>query len=239
MTGTLINIATVLVGTAIGSTVGARLSEGLQQRVMSGLGLITLVIGVDLALAWGGEGSTRHTSLYVLGGILLGGALGELIGIERRLEDFGQLVQRRLTSGESPSRVAEGFVDASLLFCVGSLVVIGSIQDGLTGDYSTLATKAILDGFASIALAAGLGWGVGLSALSILLVQGTITLGAGLFDDLLQGEALAAMTSAGGITIIGIALKLLALKDVKVGNYLPALVIAPALVGVAGLLGLR
>ena len=239
MTGTLINIATVLVGTAIGSTVGARLSEGLQQRVMSGLGLITLVIGVDLALAWGGEGSTRHTSLYVLGGILLGGALGEVIGIERRLEDFGQFVQRRLTSGDSPSRVAEGFVDASLLFCVGSLVVIGSIQDGLTGDYSTLATKAILDGFASIALAAGLGWGVGLSALSILLVQGTITLGAGLFDDLLQGEALAAMTSAGGITIIGIALKLLALKDVKVGNYLPALVVAPALVGVAGLLGLR
>ncbi len=239
MTGTLINIATVLVGTAIGSTVGARLSEGLQQRVMSGLGLITLVIGVDLALAWGGEGSTRHTSLYVLGGILIGGALGEAIGIERRLEDFGQLVQRRLTSGDSPSRVAEGFVDASLLFCVGSLVVIGSIQDGLTGDYSTLATKAILDGFASIALAAGLGWGVGLSALSILLVQGTITLGAGLFDDLLQGEALAAMTSAGGITIIGIALKLLALKDVKVGNFLPALVIAPGLVGVAGLLGLR
>ena len=239
MTGTLINIATVLVGTAIGSTVGARLSEGLQQRVMSGLGLITLVIGVELALAWSGEGATRHTPLYVLGGILLGGALGELIGIERRLEDFGQVIQRRLTSGDSPSRVAEGFVDASLLFCVGSLVVIGSIQDGLTGDYSTLATKAILDGFASIALAAGLGWGVGLSALSILLVQGTITLGAGLFDDLLQGETLAAMTSAGGITIIGISLKLLALKDVKVGNYLPALVIAPALVGLAGALGLR
>ena len=237
MTGTLINIATVLVGTAIGSTVGARLSEGLQQRVMSGLGLITLVIGVELALAWSGEGTTRHTPLYVLGGILLGGALGEMIGIERRLEDFGQLVQRRLTSGDSPSRVAEGFVDASLLFCVGSLVVIGSIQDGLTGDYSTLATKAILDGFASIALAAALGWGVGLSALSILVIQGTITLGAGVFDDLLQGEALAAMTSAGGVTIIGIALKLLAIKDVKVGNYLPALVIAPALVGLAGLLG--
>lgn len=235
MTGTLINVSTVLVGTAIGSTVGARLSEGLQQRVMSGLGLITLVIGVELALAWSGEGTTRHTSLYVLGGILLGGALGELIGIERRLEGFGQLVQRRLTSGESPSRVAEGFVDASLLFCVGSLVVIGSIQDGLTGDYSTLATKAVLDGFAAIALAATLGWGVALSAITILLVQGTLTLGAGLFDDLLQGEALAALTSAGGVTIIGIALKLLDLKDVKVGNFLPALVVAPALVGLVSL----
>ena len=238
MTGTLINVSAVLVGTAIGTTVGARLSEGLQQRVMSGLGMITLVIGVDLALSWGGADTTRHTPLYVLGGILLGGAIGELIGIERRLEGFGRLVQSRLSARDSESRVAEGFVDASLLFCVGSLVVIGSIQDGLTGDYSTLATKAVLDGFAAIALAATLGWGVGLSALSILLVQGTITLGAGVFDDLLQGEALAALTSAGGVTIIGIALKLLGVTDVRVGNYLPALVIAPGLVGIAGLLGI-
>ena len=237
MTGTLINVSTVLIGTAIGTTVGARLSLGLQQRVMAGLGMITLVIGVDLALAWGGADTTRHTPLYVLGGILLGGGIGELIGIERRLEGFGRLVQSRLAAKDSESRVAEGFVDASLLFCVGSLVVIGSIQDGLTGDYSTLATKAVLDGFAAIALAAALGWGVGLSALSILLVQGTITLGAGIFDDLLQGEALAALTSAGGVTIIGIALKLLGVADVKVGNFLPALVIAPGLVGIARLLG--
>ena len=237
MTGTLINIAAVLVGTAVGTTLGARLPDGLQQRVMAGLGMITLVIGVDLALAWGREGTTDHTSLYVLSGLLVGGAVGELIGIERRLEAFGRLAQRRLAANNSESRVAEGFVDASLLFCVGSLAVVGSIQDGLTGDYQTLATKAVLDGFAAVALSAGLGWGVGLSTLSILLVQGTITLGAGFFDDVLQGEALAAMTSAGGITIIGIGLKLLALKDVKVGNFLPALVFAPAFVGLAHLVG--
>ena len=112
MTGTLINVSTVLVGTAIGTTVGARLSEGLQQRVMAGLGLITLVIGVELALAWSGESTTRHTSLYVLGGVLIGGALGEVIGIERRLEDFGQFVQRRLTSGDANSRVAEALQPA-------------------------------------------------------------------------------------------------------------------------------
>jgi uncharacterized protein len=234
MTGTLINVATVLAGTAVGVTVGSRLPSGVQQRVLAGLGMITLVIGVDLALAWGGEGTSTETPLYVLGGVLLGGVVGEALGIERRLEALGDLVQRRLASGEG-STVSEGFVDASLLFCVGSLTVVGSIQDGLTGDYETLATKAVLDGFASIALAATLGWGVGLSVVTILVVQGGLTLAAGLFDDLLRGEALAVLTSAGGVTVIGIALKLLDVKDVRVGNFLPALVIAPALVGLVSL----
>jgi uncharacterized membrane protein YqgA involved in biofilm formation len=234
MTGTLINVATVLAGTAVGVTVGSRLPSGVQQRVLAGLGMITLVIGVDLALAWGGEGTSTETPLYVLGGVLLGGLVGEALGIERRLEALGDFVQSRLASGEG-STVSEGFVDASLLFCVGSLTVVGSIQDGLTGDYGTLATKAVLDGFASIALAATLGWGVGLSVVTILVVQGGLTLGAGLFDDLLQGEALAVLTSAGGVTVIGIALKLLDVKDVRVGNFLPALVIAPALVGLVSL----
>jgi uncharacterized membrane protein YqgA involved in biofilm formation len=190
MTGTWINVATVLVGTGVGLTVGARLTEGMQQRVLSGLGLVTLAIGIELTLAWGGEGTTAGTPLYVLGGILIGGLIGECIGIEDRLERVGAWVQSRLS--RSPhSTISEGFVDASLLFCVGSLAVVGSIQDGLTGDYQTLATKAVLDGFASIALAATLGWGVGLSALSILVYQGAITLGAGVFSDVLQGEALA------------------------------------------------
>jgi uncharacterized membrane protein YqgA involved in biofilm formation len=234
VTGTWINIATVLAGTAIGVTVGGRLTTSVQQRVLSGLGMVTLVIGVDLALGWGREGTTQGTPLYVLGGILLGGLVGEALGIEDRIERVGAWVQGRLARHEH-STIAEGFVDASLLFCVGSLAVVGSIQDGLTGDYNTLATKAVLDGFASIALAATLGWGVGLSALSILVYQGAITLGAGFFSDVLQGEALAALTSAGGVTIIGISLKLLAIKDVKVANYLPALVIAPGLVGLVSL----
>jgi uncharacterized protein len=235
MVGTLINVATVLAGTAIGTTIGARLPERVQQRVLAGLGMITLVIGLDLALAWGGEDTSASTPLYVLAGVLLGGIVGEAMGIERRLEALGDRVQARLAGADGHSTVSEGFVTASLLFCVGSLTVVGSIQDGLTGDYQTLATKAVLDGFASIALAATLGWGVGLAAITVLAVQGTITLGAGLFEDLLVGEALAVLTSAGGVTIVGIALKLLDLRDVKVGNFLPALVIAPALVGLVGL----
>ena len=229
MTGTLLNVGTVLAGTLMGTFVGRRLPAGLQQRVMAGLGLVTLVVGVDLALTW------RETSvLYVLGGVLLGGIAGEALAIERRLASLGDRVQSSVEGSDS-STVSEAFVTASLLFCVGPLTVVGAIQDGLTDDYSVLATKALLDGFASVALAATLGWGVGLAAITVLLVQGGISLGADLFDSVLRGQALDAMTSAGGVLIIGISLKLLDLKDVKVGNFLPALIFAPALVGIVSL----
>ena len=233
MTGTLINVATVLVGTLVGWLVGARLPQRLHDRVLAGLGLVTLVVGVDLGLAW------RDTSpLYVLGGVLLGGVVGEALRIEDRIAAVGDRLQAWSARGGQRSTVSEAFFTASLLFCVGPLTVVGAIQDGLTGDYQALATKALLDGFASIALAASLGPGVAFSALTILVVQGGITLGAGLFEDILADgtEALAALTSAGGVLIIGISLKLLDVKDVRVGNFLPALVIAPALTGLVSLL---
>jgi uncharacterized membrane protein YqgA involved in biofilm formation len=231
VTGTAINVGAILAGTLIGVLAGGRLPDGLQRRVLAGLGLVTLVIGVDLALAW------RQTSaLYVLGAVLLGGLAGEALGIEARLAALGDMIQRRVsTAGESSARVSEAFFDASLLFCVGPLAVVGAIQDGLTGNYEALATKSLLDGFASIALAATLGWGVALAAVSVLIYQGALSLGATLFEDVLKGEALAALTSAGGVLIIGISLKLLDLTDVKVGNFLPALVFAPALVGIVSL----
>ena len=228
MTGTLINVAAILAGTLIGVLVGARLPEGLQRRVLAGLGLVTLVIGVDLALAW------RDTSpLYVLGGVLLGGLAGEALGIEARLERLGDRIQRRVEAARGASSpVSAAFFNASLLFCVGPLAVVGAIQDGLTGDYEALATKSLLDGFASIALSATLGGGVALAAITVLVYQGALSLGATLFEDILKGEALDALTSAGGVLIIGISLKLLDVTDVKVGNFLPALVFAPALVGI-------
>jgi uncharacterized membrane protein YqgA involved in biofilm formation len=236
MTGTFINAGAVLAGTGIGLGAGTRLTERLQQRVLAGLGMVTLVIGVQLALAWGQHDTTPQTPLYVLGAILLGGLVGEALDLEGRIEAVGDALQARLADEAGHSTLSEGFVTASLLFCVGSLAVVGSIQDGLTGEWQTLATKAVLDGFAAIALAASLGWGVALSAGSILLYQGAITLGAGALDGVLQGEALAALTSAGGITIIGISMKLLAIKDVRVANFLPALVFAPLLVGLGHLI---
>jgi len=229
VTGTLINVAAILAGTGVGLAAGGRLSKGVQERVLAGLGLVTLVVGIDLALAW------RDTSsLYVLGSVLLGGVTGEAMGIERWLERLGDRIQGAV-SRDGGSRVSEAFFTASLLYCVGPLAVVGSIDDGLRGDIDALVTKSLLDGFASIALAATLGWGVALAAGSVLVVQGTITLAAGLFEDILVGEALDALTSAGGVLIIGISLKLLSLKDVKVGNFLPALVFAPALVGLVSL----
>jgi uncharacterized protein len=229
VTGTLINVGAVLAGTVVGVAVGSRLPESFQRRVLAGLGLVTLVIGVDLALAW------RETSpLYVLGAVLLGGLVGEALGIERRLQELGNWVQRRVSRRDGSS-VSEAFYTASLLFCVGPLTVVGSIQDGLTGDYEALATKALLDGFAAIALSATLGWGVALSAGTVLVIQGGLSLGAGAFEEVLSGDALDALTSAGGVLIMGISLKLLDLKDVKVGNFLPALVFAPVLVGLASL----
>lgn len=231
MTGTFINIGAVLAGTLLGVLVGTRLPEGLQERVLRGLGLVTLVIGVELALEWPGDGK----SLAVLGGVLLGGLAGEAIGIEARLARLGDRVQSWTSSGDTHSTVSEAFFTASLLFCVGPLAVVGAIQDGLLGDYDALATKSLLDGFAAVALSASLGWGVALSAVTVLIYQGGISLGAGLFDEILAegSDELACLTSAGGILIIGIGLKLLDVQDVKVGNYLPALIFAPAIVAIA------
>ena len=240
MTGTLVNVGAILLGTLVGELVGGRLTVELQTRILHGLGLVVLVIGIDNALQWRGT-----NTLFVLGGVLLGGLAGEALHIEDRLQAVGDYAQRRMTraapaaEGAPASTVSEGFFTASLVFCVGALAVVGPIQEGLTGNADTLYTKALLDGFASVALAASLGWGVGLSAISVLIYQGALTLGAGLFDDILTdgSDALLSMTSAGGVLIIGLALKLLDIQDVKVGNFLPALLFAPAIAGIASIFG--
>jgi uncharacterized protein len=232
VTGTLINVAAVLAGTLVGTLAGGRLHEGVHQRVLAGLGLVTLVLGVDNALAWREE--PRRLILVVMFAVLLGGIAGELLRIEDRLQALGDRLQARFARDDGGhSTVSEAFFTASLLFCVGPLTVLGAIDDGLRGDIELLTTKSLLDGFASIALAAALGPGVALAALSVLVIQGGISLGAGLFEDVLVGEPLAALTSAGGVLIIGISLRLLEVRDVKVGNYLPALLLAPPFAALA------
>jgi len=199
--------------------------------VLAGLGLVMLVIGVDLALAW------RDTSpLYVLAGVLLGGLAGELLGIEDRLAPLGDSIQLRVEPARGTPSLGERGVLRRRPALLRGAAGGGRRDPGrLTGDYEALATKAMLDGFASIALSATLGWGVALAAITVLVYQGALSLGATLFEDILQGDALDPLTSAGGVLIIGISLKLLDLTDVKVGNFLPALLFAPALVGIVSL----
>lgn len=226
MVGTAINVGSILAGSCIGVSIGSRLPERIRETVLQGLGLLTFLVGTQMALG-------THNILVVLGGILVGGILGEILRIHDGLEWLGRFLQSKLSTGSPgghPSQFGEGFVTASLVFCVGPMAILGSIQDGLSGDYRLLAVKSILDGFASVAFSASLGWGVAFSVFSILVYQGGLTLFAGQFSKLLSDPMIVEMTASGGLIILGIALKLLGLKEIRLANFLPALVIAPVIV---------
>jgi uncharacterized protein len=233
VTGTLINAGTVLVGTAVGTLLGDRLPERIRRTVMDGLGLFVLVVGIDEALAAFRaplSTFTRASVVIVLLSVLVGGVIGELAHIDDGLTRAGEALKRRFGRGQS--RFTEGFVVASLVFCVGPLTILGAIDDGLRGDYRLLAIKAALDGFAALAFSSALGWGVGFSIITILLYQGTLSLAASAVAGGLSPETIAALTAAGGVLILGIGLRLLELRDIRVANLLPALIIAPATVAV-------
>ncbi|MGH2712146.1 MAG: DUF554 domain-containing protein [Actinomycetota bacterium] len=233
MTGTFINVATVLVGTAVGTLLGSRLPERVRETVMHALGLVTVVVGVSQGLeAFRPPLSelTRGAVLIVLGSIIVGGIIGELLRIETGLDRMGEVLKRRFGRGQA--KFTEGFVVASLVFCVGPLTILGSIQDGLSGDYQLLAVKSLLDGFAAMAFASALGWGVGFSALTVLLYQGTLTLSASATAGAFSESMIAAMSAVGGILILGIGLRLLDLRLIRIGNLLPALVLAPVAVAI-------
>src|SRR5438128_6106821 len=185
VTGTLINVATVLAGTILGSLFRGRLPERIRETVIHALGLVTIVVGVDGALAAFRPPLTvvtRASVVIVLGSVLVGGVIGELLGIERGLNALGEALKRRF--GRREARFTEGFVVASLVFCVGPLTILGAVRDGLTGDYQLLAIKSVLDGFAALAFASALGWGVGFSVVTILVYQGGIALGASALRDM-------------------------------------------------------
>lgn len=238
--GTAANVVTVLVGSTIGGLAGARFPERIRTTVMAGLGLLTLAIGFRDSLE-------ADEIIPVLAAVLAGGVIGELLGIEQRLEQLGDWLRDRfagqhdkpvidpelpeaaaldLPAAGGRARFAEGFVISSLVFCVGPLTVLGSINDGL-GDPELLYIKAGLDGFASIAFAAVYGWGVMVSAATVLIVQGSIAVLSAVVGDFLSDASLAALASTGGILLLGVALRLLELSRIRVGNLLPALLLAP------------
>lgn len=240
MIGTLLNIATVLLGGILGLIFGARVPERLKATVVAGMGLFTIAIGVQMFLK-------TENPLIVLGALLIGALLGEWWKIEDRLQSLGQILEKRFSkssdsqdaNGESASsRFVRGFLTASLLFCVGPLTILGSIQDGLTGDYKLLAVKSVLDGFASLAFASSLGVGVLFSSLVILVYQGGISLLAAQLNAIATQSMMNEMTAAGGVILMGLAISsLLEIKKIRAGNFLPALAIAPLIVWILSLFG--
>jgi hypothetical protein len=253
--GTLINVGTVLVGTLIGMMIGDRLPERMRELAMQAIGLITLTLGLRMA------GAT-HNVLITLGSAVAGAVLGEWWHIDERLEAMGHRLEYHfgrsnnlpghlVQHAPAPSgkgRVAQGFIGASLLFCVGPMTILGSVNDGIAGDYQLLAIKSLMDGIASIALASALGWGVALSILTLLVVQGGISVAAALLGQQTAGliadkvvrsgsswlplgtALLDEMTAVGGVTLLALALVLLDLKQVRAANLLPGLVLGPLIV---------
>ncbi len=224
MTGTVINVITVLLGATLGTLLGARFPDRVRETIMGALGLMVLVLGLGMSIA--------GNALIVLASLLLGGIVGEWLEIDERLNALGRDLEARFERGGAVGNFTRGFVTASLVFCVGPLTILGSIQDGLLGDYRLLAIKSLLDGFAGLAFASTLGIGVAFAALTVLIFQGALSLSA-----MLVGAALGSvtkdtgwvvqLTATGGVILLGIGLLLLDLKRLRVANLLPAIFIAP------------
>jgi uncharacterized protein len=236
MTGTLINVIAVVIGTFLGIGMGSRLPERLRQTIIYALGLFSFSIGIQMFLKTG-------NSLVVLFSLLLGGILGEWLQIEDGLEQLGIWLQKHLMKGNSESErsgFVNAFLTASLLFCIGPVAILGSIQDGISGNYQLLTIKSIMDGFASIAIGASLGIGVAFSALPLLVYQGGISLLASQAQAWVTPSMMSEMTATGGVLLMGIAISnLLAIRKIRVGNLLPALFLAPLFASLVLMLGLK
>ncbi|MDK2930856.1 MAG: uncharacterized protein PWR07_987 [Bacillota bacterium] len=225
MTGTAVNVGTVIAGTVVGLALRRKMPDRISHTVVQGIGVFTLFMGMSMAL------ETRNV-LVVLFSMAIGSVIGTAMDIEGWLERTASRLEARFARGENGG-LARGFIAASLLFCVGPMAVLGSIQDGLTGDYRILVTKAIMDGFCSIAFAATLGAGVALSAGAILIYQGALTLAATAIKGFLTDAAVREMTATGGLLIVGIAIDMLGIKKIRVANMLPAIAVALVLARLA------
>jgi uncharacterized membrane protein YqgA involved in biofilm formation len=245
MTGTFINVIAILIGGALGMVLGGRLPDRLRQTVMAGLGLFVLAIGLQMFLE-------TQNSLLVLGSLVVGILLGEWWQVEEGIRAVGRWLERRVmpktdkaagladTDAGRQERFVRGFFTASLLFCVGPIAILGSIQDGLTGNYQLLAVKSTLDGFASLAFASSLGVGVLFSALPILLYQGGISLLAAQIEPVVTQAMMNEMSATGGVILMAIAVSsLLEIRSIRTGNFLPALIAAPFIVAMLSALGVN
>ena len=221
--GTLINTATVLVGGLVGLVIGDRIPARIQTIVVQVIGLVTLGLGLSDVLK-------THNMVFPLVGMVLGGIVGELLDIERRLEGIGEIIRRRFAGKQEPGRFVNGFVTATLLFCIGPLTILGAMQDASGETPQLYIIKGTLDGFMNVVFGAIYGVGAVFSALSIFVVQGSLTLGGSALDNLLNDRMRIELFSAGGFAVMAIGLNLLEIKKIRLGSLLPGLVITPVLV---------
>ena len=231
MTGTIINVAAIIAGGMLGIHLGRRLSDNLKNTLIAGIGLFITAIGFQMFLK-------TENPLVVLGAIIFGAMLGEWWKIEEKTQSLGIWLEKRVTGNTAgaSSYFVRGFLSASVLFCTGPMAVLGSISDGLRGDYLTLSIKSVLDGFISIAFASTLGMRVAFPALPVLAYQGGISLAASRLNALVTDAMMNELTATGGILLMGVGLSsILEIKKIRVGNMLPALVVAPVLVYILSL----
>jgi uncharacterized membrane protein YqgA involved in biofilm formation len=230
--GTIINVFSVLIGAGIGVALGHRLPANISRTLTDALGLVVLVIGglnlialTDISFV--AAVSSAGTLLVVLASLVLGSVLGSMLRIEQRLSHFGTWLQLKASRGGDKEKFIEGFVNASLLFTIGPMAVLGALQDGLGQGFDVLALKSTLDGLTSVAFAAALGWGVAFAAIPVGIWQGLLTLLAASAGALMSDALVASITATGGVLLLGTGLRVLQIRMVSVADMLPALVLAP------------
>jgi uncharacterized protein len=223
--GTIVNVVAIFLGCSVGLILKSKFPEKIEKIIMQALGLASLLIGMQMAIK-------ADNILLVIFSLVIGGVIGEIIDIEAGLERFGERIKRKFKSNNTSERFVEGFLTASLLYCVGSMAIMGAIKEGLSGDPDILYAKSLLDGVTSIAFTAAMGIGVLFSAIPVFLYQGGITLLARTIKDFLSPEIINEMTVVGGILIWGIGFGLLGIKKIKVGNLLPAILVAAFLAAI-------
>ena len=216
MLGTIVNAATIIIGAGIGLLLKKGIKHSMQATIMDGLGLAVIIIGITGAIK-------SENIILVIVSLVLGSMLGEAIDIEDKLEKLGQFVQNRMNSNDQ--NLAKGFVTASLVYCVGAMAIVGSLEAGIQGNYETLFAKSMLDGISAIIFASTLGIGVAFSSVPVFLYQGSITLLANVVKDVFTAPLVTELSAIGGVLIIAIGINLLGLKKIKVGNMLPAILV--------------
>lgn len=219
MLGTMVNTLAIIIGSLMGLLFGQALPEKMKRTVIQGIGLSVLLIGVSMAL------QTKNT-LIVIASLVIGGIIGEWIDIELRLQHLGDWLENKLSRGAPTKGFTKAFVTTSLIYCVGAMAIMGSLESGLKGNYNILFAKSMLDGISALVFASSMGIGVLVSAIPVLIYQGAITLMAGLLQGLLSSQVINEMGATGGLLIVGIGINILEIKEIKVGNLLLAIFIA-------------